>query len=308
MHEKLLLRELYGPVFITVLDNGQRIPWSPLSVGDYLYFEDLFQSGQYPSAFIENEIFKKCVKNPVLVNQIDKLKAGIVSTVVTTIMVNSSPSNLEGMEYQLNLARIKSNAILHDMVNMVCQAYPAYKPEEIYTMDFNTLISRVAIAERKLLNTGILKEPISFLQKEDEPTKQKKVSEQPKPSVPPPVNMAKEFKKQSEPQQQTIITKADIKEHQTAYTGHEKEDKIILERQMLEDTKNVYGDYLKQMKTGQKVVIKTTEERKAEALARSEENRKKNIELVIQNKEKEKAELERFAKIRKVQRTVRKKK
>jgi len=307
MEERLLLRELYGPVYVSVLPDGQRVPWKPLPVGEFLSYQDQFASGQYPTAFLENEVFKKCVLNPVLVSQINELLAGVVSTVVFSIMENSGPSDLTRLEELLNRSRVKANVVLHDMIALVCQAFPAYKPEDLYNMDAETFMFRVALAERKLLNTGILKEPLSLSDSKQKPTRPVQQPSTPIATpTPPPVNLAKAHREQQHKEPQTIISAADIREHEVVYTGHEKEDKIVLEHQMVKDTAKFYEDYMQQIQSGTKVQIKTPEERKAEALVRSEQNRQANVKRAKQSQLDEKQELERLAKMRKIQRTVKK--
>ena len=308
MEEKLLLRELYGQSYVTILPDGQKIPWKPLTIGDHLYYENQIESGAYPIAYIENEIFKKCVLNPVLTKQIDKLHAGIVSTVVFTILKYSTPDSLDHLEYILHIQRINANAILHDLVNHVCQAYPAYKPEELYAMDLETFMLRVATAERKLLTTGLIKAPLTFtVEDNNSKKKSKKSTTRLAPEVPatePPTNLAHEFKKQHADSERTIITSDDTREHQVVYTGHEKTDKIVLEHQMTKDTANIYGDYIEQMRRGEKIVIKTPEERKAAALIKAKEN-EKIVTAAIAKKQKANAEeLKSLAEARKVKRTA----
>lgn len=303
MQEKLLLRERHGKgKYVTQLPDGQKIPWAPLSVGEFLYYDRLFGSGHYPDSYIENEVFRKCVLNPVLTKQVDRLKAGIVSTVVYNIMQFSSPSNLDELQYLLNVSRHNANMIVYDLVNTIIQAYPSYKPDELLALDIETFMLRVATAERKLLSTGFLKEPLAFESSEPQPVVPPVV----KKASPPPVNMAQEYKRKTSTNQ-TVITNDDMLEAQTAYTGHERADKMVIEDKMVKETMGVYDDYIKQMKEGKKVKIKTPEERKAEALARAEANRKANIELVKKRKAGEQNEMERLAKQRKVTRSVKRK-
>jgi len=306
MNPKLLLRELYGKgTYVTSLPDGQNIPWTPLSIGDFLYYDRLFGSGQYPDTYIENEIFRKCVRNPVLTKQIDRLHAGIVSTVVYNIMQFSSPSNVQELQYTLQVSRFNADTIMHDLSNLVIQAYPSYKPEELYAMDIETFMLRVATAERKLMKAGLLQQPITF-ESADGQTQDSALKSQPRKAQPPPVNVAQQYKKQSSVKQ-TIITNDDITEAQTAYTGHERADKMVIEDKMVKETMGVYDDYLKQIREGKKLQIKTPEERKTDALVRTEANRKTCIELAKKRKTAEQNEMDRLAKQRKVTRSVKRK-
>ena len=277
MQQKLLLRELYGSnTFVTVLPDNQVVPWKLLSLGDYLKYDHSLQTGEYPEAYLENEIFKKCVLNPILVQEIDNLNAGIVHTVAQHIVSKSAPKTLEEMIAYLNLARIEANQFLHTLVNFVCVGFPAYKPEDLYQMDIDTFMLRVAQSERKQLETGLLKEPLNCDQ-----TPQTQVKEHTKTRLsqkvpePPKENLAQKYREQKNSgTSRTVITQRDIKEIETALTGHELFDRDLLSKRMLADSVGLYKDYLEQMKAGKSVTIKTDEERKADATKRAQINKK----------------------------------
>ena len=50
---------------------------------------------------------------------------------------------------------------LHNLVDIICMAYP-YKPEEVYAMQYETLMLRAAQAEEKLMTLGVIKESIDM--------------------------------------------------------------------------------------------------------------------------------------------------
>jgi hypothetical protein len=281
MDNLLLTREQHGDVYALNLPDGQTIPWKPLTVGEYLKYERLLQSGRYPPAFIEDEIFCKCVLNTALTNNIDKLKAGLVSTVTTMIMGFSGPQSVDELTNALEHSRVEVSGVLHDMTSFICQAFPAYKPEDLYTMEFESFMLRLAQAERKLLNTGMIEKPLEFSipgQGPPPPSRGMRPSPPPPQRTVSPQDMAREYKKQANPEK-TIITKAEMQEHEACYTGHEKEDKILLQHQMAKETTGIYSDYQKQVEEGKKVEIKSVEERVAAAKKRADRNKKAYIEF-----------------------------
>jgi hypothetical protein len=275
MDDLLELRKVHGSVFVSQLPNGQKIPWQPLSIKDYIEYDKTLRSGIYPPAYIENEIFCKCVLSQTYVDNIDKLRAGIVQQVAQDILIYSGPSAIDELDQVLNIHRNEANQILHQLVSVVCQAFPAYKPEDLYAMDYSTFILRVAQSEEKLLRTGLISEPLSFIDKNQE---------QANPKAPPPPRNAEELKKQKKAnlkaqwqeqqakkvqnvvpppaantQEQVIITKADIIEHQSVMSGHEQD--VVRHKQTTDETAAIYGDYLQQIRDGKKLKILTSEER-----------------------------------------------
>lgn len=285
MKELLYLREQYGEVFATVMPDGLIVPWKPLSMGEFLHYDSLRRTGKLPPGYLEDEIFKKCVADKSLVLDSKMMKAGIVTTVVAAILAVSGPSSMSELSLMLDANRqIVHTVVLYDIINLIIQAYPAYTVEDILEWDYETVTLRFAQAEKKLLNTGMIAEPISFT-----PLGQQQEAPKPRPKIDSAelFNLYKEQKGEapgptpSAPIQplsttkQTVITKADIIESEAILVGHEKE--MVEINKKVENTASIYKDYLTR-KPGEKLKIKTTEERKAEAETRMEENRLKNLQ------------------------------
>lgn len=286
MDDLLELRKVHGNVFVSRLPNGQDVPWRPLSIQEYIEYDKLLRLGVYPPAYIEDEVFRKCVLSQVLVDNIENLRAGLVRAVALDILVYSGPSTIDELNMFLNMNRNESGQVMHQLVSVVCQAFPAYKPEDVYGMNYETFGLRVAQAEEKLLRTGMLTEPLSFNAPDGAPKQQQPVK-QPIPE-PPKENLrnqwkaqqAQEAKKVAPPvpatEEQVIIKKADIIEHQSAMTGHDKDP--VHHKKEAEETAAIYSDYLEQLKSGEKLKIATPEERVAAAEKRQEETKKQLAE------------------------------
>ena len=290
MLELALLRQIYGSVYATVLPDGRYIPWKPLPVKDYLELEALRAVGTYTQSQLEDEVFRKCVLDKLIVDRMEQLKAGTVSAVAATIFASSGPQSIDELNYIFDANRNLVQGIIHQMVSMICQAFPAYTPDKVYDMDYETMMQRAALAEDKLLKTGILNERVVF--------EQQGVPQQQQQQVQPKLDSKRLFdhyNKQREPrvskpviapspsvEKQTVITATDMVESEQAYTGHERSDKILRESKMVDETATVYGDYLQQMRDGKKVVIPPHEERLRAAKARAEENKKKYEESLKQ--------------------------
>jgi len=313
MLDILRLREQHGECFASRLPDGQLIPWRALTVAEYIEYERLLQSGVYPRARLENEIFRKCVLDKILVDEMWKVRAGVVTAVADAIMAHSGPQSLEDLNQILELSRHRATQVVHDLSSMICTAFPGYTPEDLESLDYTTFMLRVAQAEKKLLMSGVLQQPISF----EPPDGEHRQTITP-PPAPRPEDLAGMWNDQQRPQHipkadfsydgsQTVITRTEMVEHQAAYTGHENVDRIVLEKDMVEETAGHYEEYLQQIKEGQQVRIKTVEERKAEAEARAKENEEK-YKAFLQKQQSEQEKLAKLLEERRAKRAAKRKK
>lgn len=165
MEELFEIRRKWGGVYLTVFEDGLVVPWRPLSLGEYISYTRDYNRGLIPNAVIEDEIFKKCVVDPVFISQMPYLKAGIVSVVVMNIWQYSGPVGIQEFNKDLHTARDimfgDGNRALQELVQIISMAFP-YKPEEIYNMDYETFMLRLVQSEKKLLDLGIIKEPVEM--------------------------------------------------------------------------------------------------------------------------------------------------
>ena len=295
------LRRKYGPVFITTLQNGQVVPWIQLDIGQYLEYTNLLQGDVYAKATIEDEIFRKCVVDEVTIENIPRLKAGTVSTVVKDIVENSGPTTISELNMTLSLYRNVAAQAIHQTVSLITQAFPAYKLEDLYNMKYADFMLRLAQAEGKLLQIGVLEEPLFF---HDPDTGEATPAEDTSDNMGA-MEMYQEFLKEQEkqkapaPKNQTIITATDTKSQEMDLIGHEKEDAALRDNEMLNDAALIYGDYLDSISSGEGLRIKTPEERLAEANKRAESNKQQYDRAMTQRKKKEKELEAHYAEIHK---------
>lgn len=188
MHEHFKVRKQYGSVYTTTFPNTELIvPWRLLSLEEYLGYEQDVRKGLIPVLQLEDEIFRKCVLDEDLVRGMDFQKSGIVHTVATHIWEYSGPKSIDSLNQDLEAARKKlfdkSTQVLHQISQLVLNVYP-YKPEEVYAMDYPTLMFRAAQAENRLMELGIITEPVYFF-KDDEEQKGPKFADlnQEKPKI-----------------------------------------------------------------------------------------------------------------------------
>jgi len=304
MQSLSVLREKHGSVYVTELPDGRLIPWKPLTIGQYLEYDQLSKRGIYPNGYIENEIFRKCVLDGYLLSIIDQLKAGIVSTIVGQIMLASSPATTGHLQSLFEVKRLETSGIIHQIVTIILRAFPAYTPEQVYAMDYERLIERLALAEKKLLETGLLNSPLVLQTDEPSPVQAPRAKQ-----VEPESKMKAKEMLAAYMQQQGITDMPEIPDipaatgKQTIIQASDMNDIIPnsvneeVETQMVREAKAIYADYIDQMKKGEKVRIKTPEEREEETRAKLIENQKKVAQALAKKKMQEKREEERAARL-----------
>jgi hypothetical protein len=309
--ELLRLRHKYGAraTFVTILPDGLEVPWHALTIGEYLQNVRKLE----PPEDIEDKVFATGVTSEYLVNNIHEIKAGTIGTIAGNIISASAPSSPEELNLIFNYFRQAINAnVLNQLIILICRAFPGYTPKILSEMMLEEFMYNAALAEAKLLESGIITEPLQLITSAPEP-------QQPAPpksdsrqirdnwvaqhqTAPPPVQAGINRNAPPIPSgaRKTVITSRDVVEHKMALTGDEQANFDILQAKMLEETLPIYKDYLEMMKKGVKITpdtIKTVEQRQQEAVERMKENEKKNkIASVGQTKaEKQKtARLERL--------------
>jgi len=316
MKSLLLLRGQHGDAYVATLSDGMQVAYRLLSLDEYLKYERLIETDVYPPAFLEDEIFDKCVTDQILVSRRNTLKAGVVTTVATLIFSQSGPQSLNHFNYDLNVKRIEASSVINEMVSIICQAFPAYKPDDLYQMDYSIFMLRAAQAERHLLRIGALTEPLSITSPEDIPTV-------PETKKPPHINMEdapqkwkeKTVPKPTKPVQKpnttkTIIKKEDMKGQTFSGSAWDKID-TPPEQQfdaMVNDTVSFYNGYVEQMQEGKEVTIASVEERTAIAEERAKENEKKFKQYQAALQEKRKQEMKEALLIREKARAAKRRK
>lgn len=287
---------------MTILPDGTEVPWTPLSIGAY----SKFMRDHRPPDEVEESIFDECVTDEYVKSKAQTSKAGNVSTVVLNVLSASAPSTVEEYQLALNYFRyVVHESLIDQMVIHICQAFSGYTPRDVYDMDLDEFMHTVALAERKLLDAGILVEPLQITPMES--PQQKPQPEQPKGDtrqlrekwleqqghVPRPQPSQEAIPVQTAggivhaqpvPEwhgEQTIVTTQDEHEHMMAAAlsdGHQANEMDLLVRDMINDTAGIYQDYVDMMQKGDKITpdkIKTLEQRTQELLEASKESEKK---------------------------------
>jgi hypothetical protein len=287
------LRRKYGSVFVTAISDDEIIPWKQLSVGEFLEYTLVLDSNQYARATIEDEIFKKCVVDELLISRMNKFHAGTISSVVNDILRASGPETITELNVALAVSRIKASQAIHETAALIAQAFPAYTLEEIYKLDYGCFLLRLAQAESKLLRLGVLEEQIYFEEPELEEEMEEEPYEEEVSTRPDPVEVARRFRTQSARDEgKTIITDSEVIGQESVMMGHEKEDQIVLRHEMMKEAKDIYPQYFTQMGEGKEVDIESPEERLKAADQRAALNKAAFDNAVSQKQKEDKALLE----------------
>jgi hypothetical protein len=239
------IREKYGGgTYVTIFPNDIIVPWKALPVGDYLSYLTCVDDNKFPLAIFENEIFTRCVLDQTFVRQMSFLKAGIISTVVENIWSISCPTSSEEISNSLESARktLQGNhAIIHEFVHLITLAFP-YRPEEVYQMNWETLISRVTLAEKKLLQLGMIQQPVEIEQptapREKVDPKQMWEAQQGKSPV-------------IDAMDRGVVPDVDFdnaKQEALRLTGHEAADIDVLQHKAIEDARLIHADTLEELR------------------------------------------------------------
>lgn len=283
------LRERYGEIFVLELPDGQQVPFKLLSLKDYFSYSKAIEAGLIPKSILENEIFEKCVLDNVLVNSIHNQKAGTPTVVADTILQYSAPRSIEEFQYFLNYNRNIVSNVLYQVINIICLGFNSYTPDDILSKDIYEILFLLALAERKLLETGALSEPLDFSGGERQP-KQKK----PKVDI---SKLREEYEKQKDEfnihklhQEGKERPKSVVESEIPSFDDRDREGNVsismnelmynnrTLEEQdlkTLQDAKVIFKDYLEQVAKGERIKIKSDEQRIEEYNKMVAEKRKK---------------------------------
>jgi hypothetical protein len=150
----------YGDLYRVVFEDNTTVVFRLLSFKEYEHYYSLYFQGLIGSHDIS--IFEKC-KVQIIQGKEEELKAGIIYTITNIILRLSGPSSIEDWATQLKESRNQLQNIKAQVEMIICKAFPAYRPEDIWDMKWDQIVHRLAQAEAILLQTGILKEPIKVI-------------------------------------------------------------------------------------------------------------------------------------------------
>lgn len=165
MEDLLKAKAQYGDLYKVVFEDYTTVVFRLLSFKEYEQYHSLYLQSLIGS--FDTTIFDRC-KIQLSANKEKELRAGVIYTITNIILQLSGPSTVEDWAVQLEESRNQLHNIVAQVEMIICKAFPAYRPEDIWDMNWNQIVHRLAQAEAILLQTGMLKEPIKVLnQKKD---------------------------------------------------------------------------------------------------------------------------------------------
>ena len=133
-------------LFIYESPEGRAI-FRLLTLEEYRVAEKLSRECPATLPSIEEEVWDMCIIEQTYDPEIDRLNAGIISTVAQLILRLSTAQDLSGVEREVVKARIEASKTREMLILKVCEGFPSYTPEQVEKFDWPTLAMRVAQSE-----------------------------------------------------------------------------------------------------------------------------------------------------------------
>lgn len=159
-----------GRLYRTSFDDGGFVIWKPLTWGRYKrYREASLSAGHVIATELEESVFRECVlfssydSTPPSkianeqayykwqMDMMDLQPFGVIETVAGVIIKLSGTGRPERTQEHINLARGETG-LMDQIAAIICKTFPAYKLEDIETMDWPTVCKRLIQVE---LVTGV---------------------------------------------------------------------------------------------------------------------------------------------------------
>ena len=211
-----------------------------LTLESFKRVENLLALNPHLLVHLQDEIFLSCLASPLyLKDMYPHINAGIVSSIADAVYSVSGPQSIELLQQHLDTERIQASDVTKQMIMIICRAFPGYTPDDLFDMDWQNLVNRFVIAERMLLDAGILTEPMQLLDPKDNKTTIK----QPVLRTQKPGETVFERGKTVDWERQAMKETDDL-----AVSAHDKKDVNRAKQEMLEFAKNFVTKKAKEQK------------------------------------------------------------
>lgn len=172
-----LLKHIEKPLYIMEVSHAlgvhreffTKIPWA-----EYRRIRHAQKILSIPEPELEMQIFRDYVvpKGKYSLDDIRRMPAGVISSVVSVIMELSDSSTFPGSNGEIPLEdlTLRVNAQRYmvatqldlQMMTTICAVFKGYTFESLGKLSFDKIIQLFAAAERHLLNIGAIGEPLEF--------------------------------------------------------------------------------------------------------------------------------------------------
>lgn len=156
-----------GKLILLRFPDGTRLQIRLLTYKEFLIFQSLYLSNTISHNRIDDLIFQTVVQDEfVTAEWLSDQRAGICTTVaslVTYMGSNHYNSQDDTFIDMLNAARLDAQQSFDNtMFSIICRAFPSYRFLDLEQLTFAEILKLFACAEKFLLESGVLKEPINI--------------------------------------------------------------------------------------------------------------------------------------------------
>jgi len=158
------LKKKYRQIFFLKL-AGTQITFRLPTWREHDIYEKVFTFSKEPRGQIEDKLFRELCLDPILVDEMNNLPAGIVPTVVgVAILLSgnnlSDQDKIDRLNTDLELIRNGVNSNPYEfLIITICKAFPSFKPSEVEDLSYWEVLRLSAMAEQVLA----LETPIKFV-------------------------------------------------------------------------------------------------------------------------------------------------
>ena len=152
-----------GDLFGFQLDDGQLIPFKLLSYKEYKSLAGSLNTGIVTADVIFDYIFSKCVLDPLVLEAKEDQYAGLVQTLGELILNLSGPKDEQVLQGLINQARLHTGKVELQMKGAICRVFPGYTMDKLDELTFPQLVQVFAIAERIMLDSGVIEKPFEIV-------------------------------------------------------------------------------------------------------------------------------------------------
>jgi hypothetical protein len=136
-----------------------------LNWGDYSSFSELLVKYPNLQTEIEDMVWEICVIEHNCPAGITEMDAGLVTSIAQSIFYHSgcsftSEETIGIAATELANARVGVNDVRNQIVLAICEAFPAYKPEDVQQLTWKEILNRLVLAET------ILQKEFNFIPKD----------------------------------------------------------------------------------------------------------------------------------------------
>jgi len=150
------------------LPSGTHLNLRYLTYQEFKIFWSLYQTESTPPSYIDELVALTIVQDDFFTKVwIDEQPAGICTTVAELIMFLSGDQrdgDLDILNQMIEASRAETNVLDNTLYSIICRVYPAYQFSDLDKLPFPEILRVYACAEKILLETGMISEPVVFKQ------------------------------------------------------------------------------------------------------------------------------------------------